>query len=71
MNMNYDLAKAEIATRLHHADHRRSATRAEARHRPARTRRWQRFRSSWRVGAPLTAIAARGASALPNQPTTD
>ena len=27
MNMHYDLAKAEIATRLHHAEHRRSAKR--------------------------------------------
>ena len=46
MNMHYDLAKAEIATRLHHAEHRRSAKRARTQHRPALTRRWQRFRST-------------------------
>jgi hypothetical protein len=46
MHMNYDLAKAEIATRLHHAEHRHSAKRAWTQHRPALTRRWQRLRSS-------------------------
>jgi hypothetical protein len=46
MNMNYDLAKAEIATRVRHAEHRRSATQARTQHRSALTRRWQRFRSS-------------------------
>jgi hypothetical protein len=46
MNMNYDLAKIEIATRLHHAEHRRSAKRARTHQHPASTRRWQRFRSA-------------------------
>ena len=46
MNMNYDLAKAEIATRVRHAEHRRSATHTRTQQRPAHTRRWQRFRSS-------------------------
>lgn len=46
MNMNYDLAKAEIATRLHHAEHRRSARRARAQQRPAQAWRWQRSRAT-------------------------
>jgi hypothetical protein len=46
MNLHYDLAKAEIATRLHHAERRRSAKHAWSQQRPAPTRRWQRFRSS-------------------------
>jgi hypothetical protein len=46
MNMHHDLAKAEIASRLHHAEHRRSARLARTQQRPASTRRWQRFRSS-------------------------
>ena len=46
MNMHYDLAKAEIATRLHDAEHRRSASRARAQQRPGLTQRWQRFRST-------------------------
>ena len=46
MNMHYDLAKAEIATRLHHAERRRSAMSARTPQRPSLTRRWQRFRSS-------------------------
>lgn len=46
MNMNYDLAKAEIATRLHYAEHRRSAKRVRTHQRPTLTRRWQRFRSA-------------------------
>ena len=46
MNMNYDLAKAEIATRLHDAEHRRSAKRARTQQRPGLTPRWQRFRST-------------------------
>ena len=43
MNMHYDVAKAEIATRLHHAEHRRAATRARTQQRPGLTPRWQRF----------------------------
>jgi hypothetical protein len=46
MNMQYDLAKAEIATRLHHAENRRSANRARTQQRPGLTPRWQRFRST-------------------------
>ncbi len=46
MNMNYDLAKTEIATRLHHAERRRTAKHALTQQRPALTRRWQRFRSA-------------------------
>jgi hypothetical protein len=45
MNMHYDLAKAEIATRLHHAERRRSAKHARTQLRGP-TRRWQRFRST-------------------------
>ena len=46
MNMHYDLAKAEIATRLHHAEHRRSAKYAVTHQRPAFARRWTRFRAT-------------------------
>ena len=46
MNMNYDLAKTEIASRLHHAETRRSAKHARTRQRPGLTSRWQRFRST-------------------------
>lgn len=46
MNMHYDVAKAEIATRLHHAEHRRSAQRSRAQQPPGLTQRWQRFRSA-------------------------
>jgi hypothetical protein len=46
MNMNYDLAKAEIATRLYHAEHRRTARRTRTQQRPALVRRWQRSRST-------------------------
>jgi hypothetical protein len=46
MNMHYDVVKAEIATRLHHAEHRRSAKLVRTRQRPALTRPWQRFRSA-------------------------
>ena len=46
MNMNYDLARTEIATRLHHAESRRSAKRARTQQRPGLTPRWQRFRST-------------------------
>jgi hypothetical protein len=46
MNMHYDLAKAEIASRLRHAEHRRSASHARTQQRPSLTRRWQRFRST-------------------------
>lgn len=45
MNMHYDLAKAEIATRLDHAEHRRSAKRARTQQRPGHFPRWQRFHS--------------------------
>ena len=34
MNMHYDLAKTEIATRLHHAETRRSAKHARTQQRP-------------------------------------
>lgn len=46
MNMSYDLAKTEIATRLQHAETRRSAKHARTQHRPGLTPRWQRFRST-------------------------
>jgi hypothetical protein len=46
MNMHYDLAKAEIANRVHHAEHRHSTKRAWTLQRPTHTRRWQRFRSA-------------------------
>jgi hypothetical protein len=46
MTMHYDLAKADIATRLHHAEHRRSAKHARTQQRPGPTPRWQRFRST-------------------------
>jgi len=46
MTMHYDLAKADIATRLHHAEHRRSARRARTQQRPDLTSRWQRLRST-------------------------
>jgi hypothetical protein len=46
MNMHYDLAKAEIANRLHHAEHRRSAKRARTQQQLDRTPRWRRFRST-------------------------
>jgi hypothetical protein len=45
MNMHYDHAKAEIATRLQHAEHRRSAKAARTQQ-PGLAPRWQRFRSS-------------------------
>ena len=41
MNMNYDLAKTEIADRLQDARTRRSATHARAPKGPARRPRWQ------------------------------
>ena len=43
MNMHHELAKAEIATRLYHAEHRRAAKNARTQQRPDRTPRWQRF----------------------------
>jgi hypothetical protein len=46
MNMHYDLAKTEIATRLHHAETRRLAKHARTQEWPGRTPRWQRFRST-------------------------
>jgi hypothetical protein len=46
MNMNYDLAKTDIASRLHHAEARRSAKHARTQQRPGLTPRWQRFRST-------------------------
>jgi hypothetical protein len=46
MNMHYDLAKADIATRLQHAEHRRSAKSARTQQRPGATPRWPRFRST-------------------------
>jgi hypothetical protein len=46
MNMNYDLAKTEISSRLHHAEHRRSAKRARTEQWPPPARRWPRFRST-------------------------
>jgi hypothetical protein len=46
MNMHYDLAKTEIATRLHHAETRRSAKNARTQQRPGLTPRWQSFRST-------------------------
>ena len=46
MNMHYDLAKTEIATRLHHAETRRSAKHARTQQRPGLTPRWLRFRST-------------------------
>jgi hypothetical protein len=46
MNMHYDLAKTEIATRLQHAETRRSAKHARSPQRPGLTPRWQRFRST-------------------------
>ena len=44
MNMHHDLAKAEITTRLHDAENRRSAKRARTRQRPGP--RWQRRRTT-------------------------
>ena len=41
MNMNYDLAKTEIAARLLHAETRRSARHARPQHRRTPTPRWQ------------------------------
>ena len=41
MNMNYDLARTEIAARLQHAQARRSAKHARTRQGPARRPRWQ------------------------------
>ena len=46
MNMHYDLAKTEIATRLRHAETRRSPGHARTLQRPGRTPRWPRFRST-------------------------
>jgi hypothetical protein len=46
MNMHYDLAKAEIATRLHHAEHRRSAKGTSTQQRAGLTPRWRRVRST-------------------------
>jgi hypothetical protein len=46
MNMHYDLAKAEIASRLQDAEHRRSAKRA-------RTRQWSRLPQRWQLVRPL------------------
>ena len=46
MNMHYDLAKTEIASRLHQAETRRSAKHARSQRRPGLTPRWQRFRST-------------------------
>ena len=46
MNMNYDLAKTDIANRLNHAETRRSAKHARTQQRPGLTPRWQRFRSA-------------------------
>ena len=46
MNMHYDLAKTEIATRLQHAEIRRSAKHARTQRRPGPTPRWQRFGST-------------------------
>ena len=45
MNMHYDLAKTEIASRLHLAETRRSAKHARTQ-RPGPTPRGQRFRST-------------------------
>ena len=44
MNMHYDLAKTEIATRLQHAETRRSAKHARTQQRPNLPPRWQRSR---------------------------
>ena len=46
MNLHYDLTKTEIATRLQHAETRRSAKYARTQQRPGLTPRWQRFRST-------------------------
>ena len=46
MNMHYDLAKTEIATRLHYAETRRSAKHARTQLRPGLTPRRQRFPST-------------------------
>jgi hypothetical protein len=46
MYMHYDLAKTEMATRLHHAETRRSARHARSQQRPGLTPRWQGFRST-------------------------
>ena len=46
MNVHYDLAKTEIATRLHHAETRRSARHARTQRRSGLAPRWQRFRST-------------------------
>jgi len=43
MNMHYDLARTEIATRLQHAETRRSAKHARTQ-RPGLPSRWQRSR---------------------------
>jgi hypothetical protein len=44
MNMNYDLARTEIATRLQHAKNRRTAKDARTQRRPDLPPRWQRSR---------------------------
>ncbi len=46
MNMHYDLAKADIAARLHHAENRRTAKLARTWHRQGAAPRWQRLRSA-------------------------
>ncbi len=46
MTMHYDIAKTEIATRLQHAEHRRSTKRARTQQQPGLTPRRQRFRST-------------------------
>ena len=43
MNMHYEVAKAEIATRRYHAEHRRAAKSVRTQRRPGLTPRWQRF----------------------------
>lgn len=45
MNLHYDLAQAEIATRLHHAEYRRSAKHARTRAQSVRLSQRQRLRS--------------------------
>ena len=44
MNMHFDLAKTEIATRLQHAETRRSTKHARTHQRSGLPRRWQRSR---------------------------
>ena len=46
MNMHYDVAKTQIATRLHHAQTHRSAKAARTQLRSGLPSRWQRFRST-------------------------